>query len=87
MAHNHRLARNHKLARKLARHHKFALHHKKARHHEVARHRQEDRTRQHQLGGDYRKDQLQQKYLNTIKVRPIDRLSKTHDSWVSLLDT
>jgi hypothetical protein len=36
---------------------------------------------------DGRKDQLQQRYRNTITMRPIDRLSKTHDSWVRLLDT
>ena len=58
-----------------------------ARNHRLAHNRKQAHSSHYLLGGDCRKDRLLQRYLNTIKVRPIDRLSKTLDSWVRLLDT
>ena len=66
---------------------KLAHNHRLARNHRLAHNRKQAHSSHYLLGGDCRKDRLLQRYLNTIKVRPIDRLSKTLDSWVRLLDT
>jgi len=81
-AHNHRSAHS----RRRARWHNSARNHRLARNHTSVRSHRPARSSQPWHDGD-RTDRLRQRCRNTTTQRLKDRRGRTHDSWVSLLDT